>query len=84
MASGDALIKYAATGMSKDKKLEIGPVAFNAEQMFTSILLALQDAKPFTAYFLQGHYEPSLTDSGQSGYLKFASILQGNYIDVSR
>src|SRR5882724_3923192 len=82
MASGDALIKYAATGMSKDKKLEIGPVAFNAEQMFTSILLALQDAKPFTAYFLQGHYEPSLTDSGQSGYLKFASILQGNYIDV--
>jgi len=26
--------------------------------------------------------KPSLTDSGQSGYLKFASILQGNYIDV--
>ena len=50
--------------------------------MFTSMLLALENPHPFKAYFLQGHGEPSLTDSGQSGYLKFTSILQENYIDV--
>jgi hypothetical protein len=79
---GSALVQYAPTGISKDKKLEFGPVAFRGEEMFTSLLLALEDAKPFKAYFLQGHGEPSLTDSGQSGYLKFASVLRENYVDV--
>jgi len=51
MASGDALIKYAATGMSKDKKLENRPGGVHAEQMFTSILLALQDAQTVHGVF---------------------------------
>jgi len=79
---GNALVQYGAKGISKDKKIEFGPVAFRGEEMFTSLLLALEDAKPFKAYFLQGHGEPSLTDSGQFGYLKFASILREYYIDV--
>ena len=81
-ANGEALVKYGATGVSKDKKLEFAPVAFCGEQMFTSLLLALENPHPFKAYFLQGHGEPSLADSGQSGYLKFTSILQENYVDV--
>ena len=60
VANGDRLIQYAATGMSKDKKLEFGPVAFRGEEMLTSALLALENAKPFKAYFLQGRGEPSL------------------------
>ena len=79
---GSALIQNGIKGVTKDKKLDIGPVAFRGEMMFTSMLLALQKPNPFKAYFLQGHYEPSLEDSGQPGYLKFASILNENFIDV--
>jgi ABC-type uncharacterized transport system involved in gliding motility auxiliary subunit len=68
--------------MSKDKKIEFSPVRFNGEQMFTSMLLALEQARPFKAYFLQGHGEPSLTDPGQFGCLKFASVLRENFVDV--
>jgi ABC-type uncharacterized transport system involved in gliding motility auxiliary subunit len=50
--------------------------------MFTSTLLALENSKPFKAYCLQGHGEPSLTDSGASGYLKFAAVLEQNYIQL--
>ena len=82
IANGDRLIQYAATGMSKDKKLEFSAVAFRGEEVLTSALLALESAKPFKAYFLQGHGEPSLTVSGPSGYLKFASVLRENYVDV--
>ncbi len=79
---GDALIEKGITGKSKDSKLEFGPVAFRGEMMFTSMLLALQKPSPFRAYFLQGHGEPSLEDTSQTGYLKFASILRENFIDV--
>jgi hypothetical protein len=79
---GDALLEYGPTGMSKDNKIEFSPVRFNGEQMFTSMLLALEQARPFKAYFLQGHGLPSPADSGQSGYLKFASVLRENYVDV--
>jgi hypothetical protein len=82
VATGNQLVQYAATGISTDKKIEFGAVAFLGEEMLTSTLLALEDAKPFKAYFLQGRGEPSLTDSGQSGYLKFASVLRENYVDV--
>ena len=53
------------------------------EQMFTSMLLAVTSAKPFKAYFLQGHGEPSLSDTDETGYLKFGSILAQNYIAVT-
>jgi hypothetical protein len=79
---GEALIQYAPTGMTKDKKIEFSAVAFHGEEMFTSMLLALEDAKPFKAYFLQGRGEPSPADSGPSGCLKFASVLREYYVDV--
>ena len=79
---GDALIQNGIKGITDDKKLDIGPVAFRGEMMFTSMLLALQKSSPFKADFLQGHYEPVLSDSGPAGYLKFYSILRENYIDV--
>jgi ABC-type uncharacterized transport system involved in gliding motility auxiliary subunit len=44
------------------------------------MLLALENPRPLTAYFLQGHGEPALDDSGNVGYLKFGSILAQNYI----
>ena len=48
--------------------------------MFTSMLLAVTNPKPLKAYFLQGDGEPSLSDSSETGYLKFAAILGENYI----
>jgi ABC-type uncharacterized transport system involved in gliding motility auxiliary subunit len=83
VANGDTLVQYAATGMSKDKKIEFGPVAFRGELAFTSMLLALENTRPFKAYFLQGDGEPSLADSGNFGYLKFAMALAQNYIAVT-
>jgi ABC-type uncharacterized transport system involved in gliding motility auxiliary subunit len=82
-APSDALVQYEAVGMTPDKKnLDIRPVEFNGEKMFTSMLLAVTRPKPFTAYFLQGDGEPSLADSRDYGYLKFGAILRENYINV--
>jgi len=83
IAHGEALVQYAATGITKDKKLEIGPVAFIAEQAFTSILMTLESEKQFKAYFLQGHSEPSLDDAtSQAGYAKFGAVLHENYVGL--
>ncbi|HXR04399.1 MAG TPA: GldG family protein [Verrucomicrobiae bacterium] len=83
IAPGDALFQYGAKGISKDKKIEFGPVAFRGEETFTGMLLALEKPHPFQACFLQGHGEPSLADDGTFGYLKFASTLAQNYIAVT-
>jgi ABC-type uncharacterized transport system len=80
IAAGDALVDYEPVGYTKDKQLDIRPVRFNGEKMFTSMLLAVTTSKPFTAYFLQGDGEPSLSDPGDAGYLKFGEILAENYI----
>jgi hypothetical protein len=86
---GDALTQYKLDAVApdnpKERELEFQkrPVAFNGEQAFTSMLLALESARPFKAYFLQGDGEPSLADSGNFGYLKFATILAQNYIAVT-
>lgn len=64
-------------------EFERRPVAFNGEQAFTSILLALANPQPLKAYFLQGHGEHSLTDTDDKGYQKFASVLQENYISIT-
>jgi hypothetical protein len=81
---GDALAKYTLEEVpnAKEREFRKKPVAFLGEMMFTSALLALESPKPFKAYFLQGHGEPSLTDSGDGGYLKFAAVLGQNYIQV--
>ena len=48
--------------------------------MFTAMLLAVENPKPLKAYFLQGHGEPSLADSGETDYQKFGAVLAENYI----
>jgi len=80
IAPGEGLVQYAPVGMTKDKKLDIRPVAFNGEKMFTTMLLAVVNPKPFRAYFLQGDGEPSLSDSSDTGYMKFGEILAEDYI----
>jgi len=84
IANGDALTKYTLEQLPDEKEREFRrkPVAFNGEVMFTSMLLAVINPKPFKAYFLQGDGEPSLTDSGEAGYLKFGAVLEQNYIQV--
>jgi len=81
---GDALTKYTLEEVpnAKEREFRRKPVAFYGEEAFTSMLLAVINPKPFEAYFLQGDGEPSLTDGGNAGYLKFASILAQNYIQV--
>jgi gliding motility-associatede transport system auxiliary component len=83
IARGEALVKYAATGITKDQKLQIGPVALIAEQAFTSILMTLESDKQFKAYFLQGHHEPPPDDlTSDAGYAKFIAVVQENYVDA--
>ena len=86
---GDALMQKELEPVKSENpnqgkmEFERGPVAFNGELAFTSMLLALENPQPFKAYFLQGDGEPSLADSGNFGYLKFAVILAQNYIAVT-
>jgi len=85
IANGDALIqtKLEAVPNPKEREFRRKPVAFLGEQMFTSMLLAVTSPKPFKAYFLQGHGEPSLDDKGNFGFQKFGAILAQNYIAVT-
>jgi hypothetical protein len=85
IANGDALtqVKLEQVPNPKEREFRRRPVAFMGEEMFTSMLLAVTSAKPFKAYFLQGHGEPSLSDTDETGYLKFGSILAQNYIAVT-
>ena len=87
---GAALTQYrskqvwAKDPQQKELEFERRPVAFNGEQAFTSMLLALASPQPLKAYFMQrNHDEPALTDAGNVGYQKFASVLQQNYITVT-
>jgi len=85
MVSGETLTQYTLEQVSNEKEREFRkkPVAFSGEKMFTAMLLALQNAQPLHAYFLQGHGEPSLTDTGDFGYTKFGVALQQNYVTVT-
>ncbi|MEI9959871.1 MAG: GldG family protein [Limisphaerales bacterium] len=84
IASGDSLAKFTLEPVRNEKEREFRrkPVTFNGEMMFTSMLIAVTNPKPLKAYFLQGHGEPSLSDSGDTSYLKFGSILAQSYIAV--
>jgi hypothetical protein len=83
--NGDALtqVKLEQVPNPKEREFRRKPVAFMGEQVFTSMLLAVTSGKPFQAYFLQGHGEPSLSDSDNFGYLKFGVILAQNYIAIT-
>ena len=85
VVNGNALtqIKLEQVPNPKEREFRRKPVAFMGEEVFTSMLLAVNNAKPFQAYFLQGHGEPSLADSDNFGYLKFGALLAQNYIAVT-
>jgi hypothetical protein len=82
---GDSLtqVKLEQVPNPKEREFRRRPIAFNGEQAFTSMLLAVTSARPFKAYFLQGHGVPSLSDTDETGYLKFGSLLAQNYIAVT-
>jgi ABC-2 type transport system permease protein len=87
MVSAEALTQYTLeqlpTEQQKEREFRKKPVAFSGEKIFTSILLSVQNPQPLKAYFLQGHGEPSLRDTGDFGYLKFGAQLQQSYIAVT-
>ena len=80
--NGDALtyVRLEQVPDASQLKFRRKPIAFNGEMMFTSILLAVTNPKPLKAYFLEGHGEPSLSDTGDTGYFKFGATLAGSYI----
>jgi len=80
---GDALVELGPTGMTKDKQIEFGPKAFRGEMAFTAALLVVTNPKPFIAYYLMGHGEPSPIDTSDTGYSKFGAILGENYIQLA-
>lgn len=85
MFSGDALTLTRLEQVPNEKEREFRrkPVAFQGEMIFTAMLLALENAQPLKAYFLQGHGEPSLSGQGNFDYLKFGAALAQNYISVT-
>ena len=85
MVSGDALTQYTLEQVPNEKEREFRrkPIAFAGEKTFTAMLLALRNAEPLHAYFMQGHGEPSLADADNFGYLKFGAALQQNYVTVT-
>ena len=58
------------------------PIAFNGEVMFTTKLYALTHGAALKAYYLQGHGESSLTDTGDRGFNKFGLQLVQNDLAV--
>jgi hypothetical protein len=82
---GNALSQYVMEEVPSAEKPEYRkkPTAFLGESLFTAALLDVTNPKPMMAYFLRGHGE-HLIDSGDQnvGYLKFATVLQQNYIQV--
>lgn len=83
--AAEALSQYTLEQVPNEKEREYRkkPIFFSGEKIFTSMLLSLQNPEPLKAYFLQGHGEPSLSDKGDFGYLKFGAALQQNYIAIN-
>jgi hypothetical protein len=82
IVNGDALTQVKLEQVPNATKMEFRrkPVAFNGEMLFTAMLLAVENPKPLKAYFLQGHGEPSLSETGDMDYQKFGAVLAENYI----
>jgi hypothetical protein len=82
---GNGLAQYVLEQVpsAKEREFRRKPTAFLGEMAFTAALLDVTSPKPLKACFLQGHGEHQL-DSGddQAGYLKFASVLHQNYIQI--
>jgi ABC-2 type transport system permease protein len=83
--NGDALtqVKLEQVPSATEREYRRKPVAFNGEMAFTALLLAVENPKPLKAYFMQGHGEPSLSETGETDYQKFGAVLAENYIATS-
>jgi hypothetical protein len=83
--NGDALtqVKLEQVPNATEREYRRKPVAFNGEMAFTALLLAVENPKPLKAYFMQGHGEPSLSETGETDYQKFGAVLAENYIATS-
>jgi ABC-type uncharacterized transport system involved in gliding motility auxiliary subunit len=75
-------VQVAPTDPKQQLEFERRPIAFRGEQAFTSILLSMNEPR-LKAYFLQGHGEVSLSDSGQRGFEKFTAIVEQNGIALT-
>lgn len=78
---GSELSEY---GVNEAK--EIRRTGFKGEQLFTSAIANLTQAKPVTAYYLQGHGEHDAfggqAESSERGYSRFVNLLRNNNVDV--
>jgi hypothetical protein len=83
---GKALAEFELEQVPNEKEREYRRklTVFNGEKMFTACLLWVSNTKPFCAYYLQGHGEHPISGDEVSGYMKFATILQHNHIEVKR
>jgi hypothetical protein len=82
---GNTLADYAREAVpgGDEPRSRIRPVAFKGEMMFTAVLFAVTNPKPLKAYFLSGNGEHSVDSNDEvNGYLKFAGLLQQNYVQV--
>lgn len=84
IVNGEALtqVRLEMVPNATQREFRRKPIAFNGEMMFTAMLLGVVDPRPLKAYFLQGHGEPSLTESGETDYQKFAAVLAESYIAI--
>ncbi len=88
IAPGDALVQSKLEPAlhqdpnEKEPEFRKKPVAFNGEMIFTSLLLAITNPKPFKAYYLQGEKEEAFTDTSDTGYYKFATVVAQNDINL--
>lgn len=83
--SGDALTETTLESVPNEREREFRrrPVAFKGEMMFSAMLLAVNSPKPLEAYYLVGHGEhPADKEDDETGYLKFISLVQQNYVRV--
>lgn len=82
---GSVLADYTLERLPSKDQMEFRkkPVAFKGEMVFSGVILSLMNSEPFKAYSLVGHGEHDLlSGDDKTGYLKFASLLKQNYVDV--
>ncbi len=81
---GNMLAEFELEQVPSEKEREYRRkfTVFNGEKIFTGCVLAVSSLKPFRAYYLQGHGEHPISGDEVSGYMKFATILQQNYVQV--
>lgn len=68
-------------GVNQDQ--EIRRTAFRGEQLFTSAILNVTQAKPVNAYFLLGHGEQSPSGEDNQGFSRLARLLENNNVRVA-